>query len=107
MAQNFDVAHAHLRMGALLDRIFEVVPDTAVVVSTLLPNANPATHANVRIYNANLVGVIAERAAAGKKIVLVDISSDWFTIADLHGDGTHPTDMGYLKMARVFYNGIV
>jgi len=107
MAANFDVAHAHIRMAQMVDRIFEAVPDVAVIVSTLLPNANPATQANILIYNKNLVGVVAQRAAAGKKIALVDLSSDWFSLSDILGDGTHPTEVGYLKIAKVFYNGIV
>ena len=91
----------------MVDRIFEAVPDVAVIVSTLLPNANPTTQANILIYNKNLVGVVAQRAAAGKKIALVDLSSDWFSLSDILGDGTHPTEVGYLKIAKVFYNGIV
>jgi hypothetical protein len=107
MAQDFDVANAHIRMGNLIDRIFQVVPSTAIVVSTLLPNADESTEANILIFNKNLVGTVTQRAAAGKNIILVDMSSDWFSVADLHEDGTHPTDNGYLKMATVFYNGIV
>lgn len=107
MAQDYEVSTAHLRLATLIDRIFEVVPSTAIIVSTLLPNANAATEANVLVFNKNLVDVVAQRATSGKKIALVDMSSGWFSLADLEADGTHPTDTGYLKMAKVFYNGIV
>ena len=107
MAENYQVSTAHLRLATLIDRIFQVVPNVAIVVSTLLPNADPATQANIQAFNSNLPGVVAARVAVGKKIVLVDMSSDWFSKADLHADGTHPLDEGYLKMAKVFYNGVV
>lgn len=94
-------------MGKMLDRIFEVIPTTTIIVSTLLPNGNAATEANSIIYNRNLIGIVNDRQAQGKSIFLVDMHSSWFSTADLHPDGTHPTDAGYLKMATVFYNGIV
>jgi hypothetical protein len=107
MRQNFQVSTAPFRMGQLIDRIFEVVPSTTVIVGTLLPNGNPAVEARIRTFNANLGGVISNRTAQGKKVSMVDMHSDWFSLADLGADGIHPTDVGYLKMARVFYTGIV
>jgi hypothetical protein len=74
MAQDYEVSTAYIRMGTLVDRIFQVVPNTAIIVSTLLPNANASTESNVLIYNENLIGMVAERAASGKKISLVDMS---------------------------------
>jgi hypothetical protein len=107
MEQNLEVGTAYLRLGTLVDRIFQVVPNTAIVVSTLLPNAHAQVEANSQIYNKDLVGMVAERAGAGKAIALVNMSSDWFSTADLQSDGIHPTDTGYMKMAKVFYNGII
>lgn len=107
MGQNYDVAHAPDRMAKLLDRIFEVVPTTTIILSTLLPNGNKATEARVLTFNHNLIDVVKDRRAKGKSIILVDMHSSCFSTADLHADGTHPTDAGYLKMASVFYEGIV
>lgn len=106
MAQNYSVSTAHVRLATFIDQIFSSVHGVSIVVSTLLPNANPYIEANARIYNANLPGVVSQRAAKGKKITLVDMHANWFSTADLRADGTHPTDFGYLKMAKVFYNGI-
>lgn len=101
------VSTAHLRLGQLIDYILDVVPGTMVIVATLLPNARPSTEANILTFNANLEAVVFNRTDEGKKVSLVDMHSGWFSTADLGPDGTHPTELGYLKMAKVFYTGIV
>jgi acyl-CoA thioesterase-1 len=63
------------RMAVLLDRIFTVVPDTTIILSTLPPTAVPEQDAIVQQYNANLLGLVSARAAAGKRIFLVDCHS--------------------------------
>ncbi|KAL2067529.1 hypothetical protein VTL71DRAFT_1954 [Oculimacula yallundae] len=105
MGQNYNVPTAHQRLASLVNGVFAIVPGVAVVVSTLLPNSDPATEANIQSYNAQIPGVVNDRIAQGKKITMVDFHSDWFSTADLHADN-HPTDFGYLKMAKVWYNGI-
>jgi hypothetical protein len=107
LIDNYEVSTAHLRMGQLIDRILEVVSGTTVIVGTLLPNAAPSVEDKIRTFNANLPGVVSNRTMQGKKVSLVDMHSDWFSVADLGPDGIHPTEMGYLKMAKVFYTGIV
>lgn len=62
-------------MGKMLDRIFEVVPTTTIIVSTLLPNGNAALEANSLIYNRNLIGIVYDRQAQGKSIFLADMHS--------------------------------
>ena len=78
----------------------------SLVVSTLLPNANPTTQANVKIYNRAIPEVVRKRQADGKQIVYVDFSSSTFSLSDLSSVGTYPTDAGYLKIAEVWYQGI-
>jgi lysophospholipase L1-like esterase len=105
--QNLDIQHAGDRLGSLIDRLFDAVPGVTIVAFTLLPNANPKTQANVKIYNGAIPEVVRKRQAAGKQIVYVDFSSSTFSLSDLSSDGTHPTDAGYVKMAEVWYQGIV
>jgi lysophospholipase L1-like esterase len=105
--QNLDIQHAGDRLGSLIDRLFDDVPGVTIVASTLLPNANPKIQANVQIYNSKIPDVVQRRQAAGKQIVYVDFSSSSFSLSDLSSDGTHPTDAGYIKMAEVWYQGIV
>lgn len=106
MTENFKVATAAQRMDGLLQEILSKVPDVAIIVSTLLPNGEPSAEANTLVFNAALPAVVANLTSHGHKVSMVDMHSDWFSVADLRPDGTHPTDMGYLKMARVFYKGI-
>ena len=103
--QNLDIQNAGDRLGKLIDRLFDAIPGVTVVASTLLPNANSKTQANVDIYNRKIPEVVQRRQADGKHIIYVDFSS--FKLTDLSSDGTHPTDAGYLKMAKVWYQGIV
>jgi lysophospholipase L1-like esterase len=107
MTQNFQIATAHLRMGSLISQILSKVPNATVIVGKLLPNAKPSAENNTLIFNANLDSVVANFTAQRKKVSSVDMHSDWFSLADIGPDGTHPTNEGYLKMSRVFYKGIV
>lgn len=52
--QNVDIQHAGDRLGSLIDRLFDAIPGVTIVASTLLPNANPKTQANVKIYNGQI-----------------------------------------------------
>jgi lysophospholipase L1-like esterase len=106
MDLNMDVPNAHIRLGVLIDRLFDAIPGVTVIASTLLPNGVPAVQANVNIYNSNIPGMLKLRQQAGKKLTYVDFSSSWFSTSDLNADGTHPTDAGYQKMAAVWYQGI-
>lgn len=102
-----DTANAPARLGNLIDTLFADIPGVTVIASTLLPNLGATAQACVTTLNAGVPGVIAERQAAGKKVIYVDFSSSFFSDADIiPDDGTHPTDAGYLKMAAVWYQGI-
>jgi hypothetical protein len=89
--------------------LFNTIPGVTIVASTLLPNANPKTQANVEIYNRKIPNVVRGRQTAGKQIVYVEFSSSpsSFSLSGLSADGTHPMDAGYIKMAEVWYQGIV
>lgn len=103
MAQGFEVATAHLRLGALIDHLFATIPGVAIIASTLLPNRNPTTEANVQIFNPKIAPLVVARQNAGKKIALAHFSLAPFSTADLGTDGTHPTEAGYQKMADEWF----
>lgn len=104
MIHNIDVVNAHNRLAILIDRLFATIPGVTILASTLLPTS--VEPARGKIFNANLPAMIKSRQAAGKKILLVDMSSSFFSMADITADGIHPTDAGYEKMAAVWYQGI-
>lgn len=92
-------------MGGLLDPIYDADGgNTAVVLSALLVNANADADACARRVTEKYKARVAAGAAAGHKIVLADMSA--ITKGDLGGDGTHPTDAGYKKMADGWYAAI-
>jgi len=107
MTQNFEVSTAHLRMWELCDAIYKAAPSTMIIISKLLPIAKASAENNTLLFNSNLDLTVANLTSQGCKVASVDMHSAWFSLSDLGPDGTHPTETGYLKMARVFYTGIV
>jgi lysophospholipase L1-like esterase len=99
--QNRDLAGAPARLSALVDRITAAAPGAEVFVATITPLANPGQEAAVRAFNATIPGMVASKAAAGKRVHLVDMHAA-VTTADLV-DGVHPTATGYDKMAAAWY----
>lgn len=72
-------------------------------MATIIPY--PSGQAQVNQYNKNITALVANRAAAGKRIVLADMSV--VTAADLGLDKVHPNNNGYEKMASAFYSAFV
>ncbi|MFD7660969.1 RICIN domain-containing protein [Actinosynnema sp. NPDC059797] len=99
--QNRDVANAPARLSGLVDRITATAPNADVLVATIIPLANAGQEAAARTYNAAIPGIVRAKAAAGKRVHLVDMHAA-LTTADLI-DGIHPTATGYDKMAATWY----
>ena len=104
MGQNYQVATAPDRLGAMIDQILAGSPGVTVVVAQIIPSADNAIQARINAYNARIPGIVQARANAGKHVYMVSMGS--VTRSDLNSDGVHPTDGGYQKMANVFYDGV-
>lgn len=91
------------RLGALIDEIVAACPDAAVLVAQIINAANANSEARIQTFNAAIPGLVAQRASAGYKVMVVDMSS--VTTSDL-ADGLHPTDAGYQKMADLWLGGL-
>jgi lysophospholipase L1-like esterase len=104
MNQPNDPDNAPARLGSLIDEIVSICPDAAVLVAKIIPASNSATMSRIDQFNAAVPGVVAQRADAGKKVMVVDFSTG-LTTGDLT-DGLHPTDGGYIKMADIWFSGI-
>lgn len=90
------------RMGSLLDELIVEAPDALIVLSSIIPlsfgaNALPA-------FNAAIPGLVAERADAGAHIIFADQFAG-FPTSEL-GDGVHPNQTGYSRMAGVWFDSI-
>jgi lysophospholipase L1-like esterase len=92
---------AAVRLGTLLDKLTNAVPESVVLVATLTP-LNFAQQA-VDTFNAEIPALVKARADAGKKIAVVSLAAVKST--DL-ADGVHPNDTGYGKMADAWFKGI-
>lgn len=97
-----DTSGAPSRLATLVDRITNTAPNADVFVATIVPKAGADNQ--VRGYNAAIPGIVQSRAAAGKRVHLVDMYSA-LTLSDL-ADGVHPNATGYRKMAAAWYDAL-
>ena len=100
--QHWGLPGAPERLSALVDLITATLPAAHVYVATITPLAAAARERRARAYNATIPGLVAAKAAAGRHVHLVDMHAA-LTRADLGGDGIHPTNGGYAKMAACWY----
>jgi lysophospholipase L1-like esterase len=103
--ENNSVATAPERLGLLIDKIFELRPTAAVIVSTTLYMSNPVEQAEVLAFNAALPNVIAARRALGRRVVLVDLAPV-VPLTDMY-DGIHPTAEGHRKLGVGWYRALM
>jgi hypothetical protein len=90
------------RLETLIDAILMELPDSLLVVSNIIPL--PQSAGAVTTFNAPIPGMVMERANAGKHILFVD-QFDGFPTSEL-GDGVHPNQAGYERMAGKWYAAI-
>ncbi|WP_433892677.1 GDSL-type esterase/lipase family protein [Streptomyces sp. CA-111067] len=105
MIQDYDPAGAPARLSQLIGDITAAAPGADVLVSDLIPLADPAAEARAEAYNAAVPGVVDALAAQGRHVHFVPMH-DALTAADL-ADGVHPTAGGYSKMAARWYSVLV
>lgn len=101
IAQNDDLENAPERLAGLLDALVMHAPDALIVVGKLIPFGRSMA---VPTYNDALAALIEERAQAKEHVMLVDQFTD-FPSSEL-GDGVHPNQQGYERMAGVWYDAI-
>ncbi len=89
------------RLNTLVDQILTKLPNSLLVVATIIPLPGNSTLAS---YNAAIPGIVKTRADAGKHIVLVDQFKGFLT-SEL-ADGVHPNPTGYARMASAWYTAI-
>lgn len=100
-----DPSTAPSRLDSLITQIIAACPDAAVIVAKLTPNSNPSANARTLTFNDALPAIIQRHQDAGHHVLVADIYSA-LSLADL-GDGLHPSDGGYTKMAAAWHSAIV
>jgi hypothetical protein len=90
------------RLGTLIDQILTDLPNALLVVSNIIPF--PGQAGQVTTFNQAVPGVVMTRANQGKHILFVDQFTG-FPTSEL-GDGVHPNQAGYNRMADKWYAAI-
>jgi len=90
------------RLGDLIDKAIAAAPDALIVVSNIIPF--PSGAAATTTFNAAVPAQVQQRADEGAHIVFVDQFKD-FPTSEL-GDGVHPNQAGYGRMAAKWYAAI-
>ncbi|OGM49676.1 hypothetical protein ABOM_001781 [Aspergillus bombycis] len=93
------------RMNKMLTRLYDAIPGTTIILSTLLPNKDDKAQVNVLNINEQYRNIAATRIKEGDRLVLAEMSDGFIQVSELV-DGTHPTDEGYKKMASVWWAAI-
>lgn len=90
----------------MLDYLWLASPQSTILLSTLLVNADKEVDSAVMHVNDQFRALARKKATEQKKIVLVDMYTwEGPEVQDLV-DGIHPDDKGYHKMARLWLRGI-
>ncbi len=105
-----DLPNAPKRLAGLLDKIFAALPDVVLVVAQVVASRDDVNNVRVRAFNAAIPALVQARAAAGRRILMVDMYSAFVANAAYKSaylsDNLHPTDAGYAKMSDIWYAAI-
>lgn len=107
---NIDVTNAPTRLAALIDQITTAAPASLLVVAQIVPTTTDATNTRIMTYNAAMPALIAQRAAAGKHVQLVNMYGAFTAHADyktsLMTDDLHPNTAGYALLGMTWYETV-
>jgi hypothetical protein len=100
---DIEIEGAPERCATLIDKLLTVYPAALLVVSPILPVTAeaPVFDAAVADYNAAIMSLVADRAAAGESIVWADLATGF--PPDELDDGVHPSEEGFARMAAGWY----
>lgn len=104
--QRFKIDSIGRRMENLLEMTWDASPRSTIILSTLLANSDESVDAKILETNAHYLDLVKRKADEGKRIMLVDMHSVSGPSLDDLVDGVHPNDLGYQKMALLWYQGI-
>lgn len=106
--QDFHLEMAGSRMEDLLEYLWATASGSTVILSTLVVNRDPGVNSRIIAVNDLFRKLAEQKVARGKRIVLADMYAPrGLTTTDLGEDGTHPGDVGYGKMADIWFEAIV
>ena len=89
------------RLGKLIDQIATGLPSALIAVAKIIPLQMSASQ--VATFNGAIPGVVAQRVAQGKHVIVVDLNTG-FPAGDM--DSVHPYQSGYNWMGDKWYDAI-
>ncbi len=101
---NYNLAQAPNRLSNLIQAITTELPDTDILVASLIPIQDSSMQQQVEIFNQAIPGVVQNLRDQGKKVHYVDMHTV-LTSADL-ADNYHPTAEGYDAMGQKWAEAI-
>lgn len=104
--RNNDIPNIGDRVLLLLNDIYKTSPKATIILSTLLVyTKDPEANKRITDYNVQINSLVKRFQAAGWPIILADMQEkDKGPVkGDFIGDEIHPTDVGYMKMANIWY----
>jgi lysophospholipase L1-like esterase len=105
---DYKLDSAGQRLDALIDAILDpttgLQPQAKVILAQLPPINDAAEDLRCVSYNKTIVATVAAHAQKGQAITTVDLHSA-ITTGEL-ADKLHPNDVGYAKVAKVFFDAI-
>ncbi|KAK3323849.1 SGNH hydrolase-type esterase domain-containing protein [Cercophora scortea] len=105
--QKYNLTTVGARFEDFLLDLYRMSPRASILVSTLILNKNAGTEAAAVRINTEIRAVSQKLRNAGRKLFLVEMhGEDGPRAADM-ADDTHPNDLGYRKMANLWYAGMI
>ncbi|KAK3699774.1 hypothetical protein LTR37_016283 [Vermiconidia calcicola] len=105
--RNLAFDRAPQRLASLIDQVLNTVPNTTVVlVAQIIHALDAGQDARTQTYNRAIPGIVQQRANAGYRIRVVDMSVVGPNEIDPGSGGVHPTPGGYIHMGDVWANAI-
>ena len=92
-------------LGGLIDKVTTNAPNALLVLAQIIP-LGYGTNSVIKAYNQALPGLVQQRVAAGKHIILVDMFTGFTTSTMIGSDSVHPNSAGYKFMADHWYAAI-
>ncbi len=93
-------------ISSIVNKDTGLLPKSRLIVAQLTPVTNAAWATREAAYNQTVAQVVSEHVKLGENVRLVDMHAA-VSVADLFTDGEHPSDAGYKKMAKAWFDAIV